>query len=325
MKNFLIWIKGYILHDCIWIAIILMFAYAFSFDVLAYGYLLVLSGSLLLLHYGYLLYRYVYLYRQLQVVEHQLPQIVHTLETNDPFFQRMFGMLEQLVEEDQSFRQQAYQQQKQLVQFYSIWVHQIKTPIAALSLYIQNLPIEYQDQMKIVLFKIEEYVQMVLQYSKVTVHDHDFLFQKIHLQKLVHQCVKKYALHFILKKLTIHIDVADEIVISDAKWLELIIEQLISNAIKYTPKGGITIHYEQGTLKIQDTGIGIQKEDLPKIMEFGYTGNNGHQQTKSTGIGLYIAKTTATILNLQMHIESQVQQGTTVYLEGFKEYDKIVR
>ena len=209
-------------------------------------------------------------------------------------------------------------------EYYTLWVHQIKTPISALRLILQNSP-DTPEKAVIVqeLFDIERYADLALQYAKIGSIASDLVIEHCDLAAIVHESVKKYALLFIYKKLKIEISPLSASVISDAKWLRFIVEQILSNAVKYTKKGGIHIYMEQERLVIEDTGMGIRPEDLPLIFEKGYTGYNGRVDNRASGIGLYLSKKAADSLSVQISAASALGKGTRVYLRFPKETEWI--
>lgn len=168
------------------------------------------------------------------------------------------------------------------------------------------------------LFKTEQYVEMVLSYLRMEEMSSDMMLQWYPLDDIVRQAVKKFSPLFIMKKIRLEYLKCETMVLTDEKWLVFVLEQLLSNALKYTAKGTITIYQEEGgygRLVIKDTGIGIQAEDLPRIFDKGFTGYNGRQHKKSTGIGLYLCKCVCDKLNHKITVESDVGKGTQVYLE----------
>lgn len=211
------------------------------------------------------------------------------------------------------------QKERELSDFYTMWVHQIKTPIAALGLLLQTSP-DNTFAMKNELFKIERYVDIILGYLRMDDMNHDLTLKHHSLETLVKQAVKKYSSLFIQSKLSLQMEQLSLQVLTDEKWLVFAIEQLLSNAIKYTPKGSIHIYATSNqeanlvktSLTIQDTGIGISSEDLPRIFERAFTGYNWRIDKKSSGLGLYLCKTILQKLGHEISITSKPQQGTCV-------------
>lgn len=276
--------------------------------------------------------------KELQHSLDSLPQAADNIEVQ---YQEMLmelygkcGRLEQVLSERESDEKD----------YYTLWVHQIKTPIAAMRLMLQNMGEQNTDQdtdqntrelqpkelqKKIVLlsnelFRIEQYAKMALQYVRLQETGVDLSIRPCDVYEVMKQVLKQYKSIFIEKKLTISFEPFVCEVVTDEKWLAFILEQVLSNAMKYTEKGGITIQClvnqeanedeRTYTLIVQDTGIGIRKEDLPRIYEKGFTGYNGHMDKRSTGIGLYLCKKTADMLGMQIRVESILHEGTTVKL-----------
>ena len=202
---------------------------------------------------------------------------------------------------------------QEMTDYYTLWAHQIKTPIAAMRLLFQETP---QPELEVELLKIEQYVEMVLGYLRLGSGSTDYVFREESLDSLLRQAVRKYARLFILKKISLDFQETNRSVVTDEKWLSFVIEQLLSNALKYTPEGGqIRIYNDGETVVIADNGIGIQEEDLPRVFEKGFTGFNGRENRKSTGIGLYLCREVMDRLNHGISISSRPGQGTLVRLD----------
>jgi len=200
-----------------------------------------------------------------------------------------------------------------MIDYYTLWAHQIKTPIAAMRLLLQSAESEENTELSMELFKIEQYVQMVLQYLRLDSDYTDFVLKKYSLDNIIKQAVRKYAKVFIRKKISLDFTELNCDVLTDEKWLVFVIEQVLFNALKYTNEGKISIYMEPNkTIIIEDTGIGIQAEDLPRVFEKGFTGYNGRTDKKSTGIGLYLCKRILTKLSHTIAIESEVGKGSKV-------------
>lgn len=229
--------------------------------------------------------------------------------------------------------------QSRMRDYYSMWVHQIKTPISAMKLLLeaereelgQLMCDEEQqaafkelsdnlDSFEDELFRIEEYVGMALQYQRVSSTENDFVLEKISLDGVIRDTIKKYAKIMIRRHIGINYSGTKKQVYTDEKWLAFILEQILSNAIKYTPKGFVTIETAEEKdrffITIKDTGIGIKAEDLPRVFEKGYTGYNGHADKKATGIGLYLCRQMADKLGHTIRMESELGKGTKVWI-GF--------
>ena len=203
--------------------------------------------------------------------------------------------------------------------YFTLWAHQIKTPIAAMRLILQTRPENSAGELSQELFRVEQYVEMVLNYLRLDSDSTDFVFKTCDLDGIIRQCVRKYAKQFIRRKISLEYGGTDVQVLTDEKWLSFVIEQLLSNALKYTNTGSIRIFTRGETLVIEDTGIGIAPEDLPRVFEKGYTGYNGRTDKKATGIGLYLCKRILQKLGHEISISSVVGQGTSVSIDLSRE------
>lgn len=248
--------------------------------------------------------------------------------------------------------------QSQMRDYYSMWVHQIKTPISAMKLLLEaereelgqlicddeqsqchigdmtggNIGAALKQQAALTelsdnvasfedeLFRIEEYVSMALQYQRVSSTENDFVLEKVSVDGVIRDTIKKYAKIMIRRHIGINYSGTKKQVYTDEKWLAFILEQILSNAIKYTPQGYVTIETAEEKdrffITIKDTGIGIKAEDLPRVFEKGYTGYNGHADKKATGIGLYLCRQMADKLGHTIRMESELGKGTKVWI-GF--------
>ena len=224
-------------------------------------------------------------------------------------------LIQRLVRENRQRQAAADSMLEDLTSYYTLWVHQIKTPIAAMDLLLQAGP-DRATEMEIELQKIAQYVDMVLQYLRLDSTAKDLVLQRCQLDAVVRQTVRKYAKLFILKKIQLVFQETKWEVLSDEKWLCFLLEQLLSNALKYTPEGGkISIFLDGETnLVIADTGIGIAPEDLPRVFEKGFTGNNGRMDKKATGIGLYLCRRVTNLLGHTISIASEPGVWTQVRL-----------
>ena len=206
---------------------------------------------------------------------------------------------------------------KQGRDYYTLWSHQVKTPIAAMSLLLQD---EHPDRqaMELELLKMGQYVDMALQYQRLEATENDLAMGKHQLDALVRRAVRQVSPLFIGKQVGLELDALNREVLTDEKWLAFVLEQLLTNAVKYTPPGGrVRLYLGEGpcTLVVADTGIGIRPEDLPRVFEWGYTGGNGRMEQRSTGIGLALCRRVMDLLGHGIRLESSVGAGTRVYLD----------
>ena len=286
---------------------------------IAYGMLLCL-GILLVavtmdgISYGRRHRELLALRQSITVSLENLPEPGEILEED---YQRLLGLL---AEEKMRIWNTAVSEKRDLMEYYTMWVHQVKTPIAALKLLIEeevDIPGEEEplgedrerlqqqrekrrDEELQQLFAIEQYVNMALSYMRLGSETTDFVLRQTDLDGVIRMAVRRYARHFISKKITLHYEETGARVLTDEKWLGFVLGQLLMN------------------LTITDTGIGIRAEDLPRVCEKGYTGYNGHANQKSTGIGLYLCSTILKKLGHSFTITSQEGTGTRVTI-GFPE------
>lgn len=204
--------------------------------------------------------------------------------------------------------------------YYATWVHQIKAPIAVMKVMLQQEDTPENRELSAELFRVEQYAEMALCYVRLGEGTSDLVIQEYDLDTIIRKAVRKYAGQFIRRRIRLVYEGTAVRVITDEKWLSFIIEQLLSNAVKYTSEGSVTIAVEDGKkLSVTDTGIGISPEDMPRIFEKGYTGYNGRLDKKSTGIGLYLCRKAAEKLGHVLTAESEPGKGSrfTIDLESY--------
>lgn len=230
-------------------------------------------------------------------------------------------------------RRNTTEKKKDMADYYTMWTHQIKTPIAALRLLLQDDDAGEGGQCsrrrqaeREELFKIEQYAEMALYFARLDNLSSDLLFRRCDVQEIVKQAVRKYSVLFLSSGLSFQMEEFEVWAVTDEKWLSFVVEQVFSNALKYTNQGGIAIygadeegnrqHGQASYLVIEDTGIGIRESDLPRIFERGFTGYNGRMERKSTGIGLYLCEQIMRRLSHTIRVISTPGRGTKVIL-GF--------
>ena len=206
-----------------------------------------------------------------------------------------------------------------LVDYYTLWVHQIKTPIAATRLLVAEVSErELKRQLEQEILKIDSYTNLVLQYLRLESFHDDLVLKKENIENLVKEVIRKYAIFFIQKSLSINMHDLDRSIVTDKKWLLVVIEQILSNSLKYTNEGGIEIYMDGQDLCIKDTGIGIKNSDVLRVFERGFSGYNGRMTQQSSGLGLYLTQKISQELGHQIRIESELGQGTTVRIKFAK-------
>lgn len=201
---------------------------------------------------------------------------------------------------------------RETVDYYTLWVHQIKSPIAAMGLMLQDDETDRGRELKTELFRIERYVELVLGYLRLGSESTDYTIRSYPLLPILRRAARKYAPLFIRGKVSLDLEETELSVITDEKWLQLVVEQILSNAVKYAPGGHVRVSVRGESLVIQDDGVGISPEDLPRIFEKGFTGCNGRLEGRSTGIGLYICRRICRRLGHTITVDSEPGRGTRV-------------
>ena len=323
MKTVLAWLKFRLWQIVLFSGLILIFSAVVWLSgaggVLA-GYTALLSGVLALLLALLDLRRFALRHRQLsdalksiRVSDEQLPPPENLIEEDYRQLIRALGEEKQRQTSAMDLRMSDMQD------YFTLWAHQIKTPIAAMRLILQTKPENSATEIEGELFRVEQYVEMVLNYLRLDSDSTDFVFKTCALDGIIRQCVRKYAKQFIRKKISLEYQGTALQVLTDEKWLCFVIEQILSNALKYTAAGSIRIFTQGETLVIADTGMGIAPEDLPRVFEKGYTGYNGRTDKKATGIGLYLCKKILQKLGHGISISSEVGKGTRVSIDLSRE------
>lgn len=204
---------------------------------------------------------------------------------------------------------------REMIDYYTVWAHQIKTPIAAMKLSLQGEDTPLSRRLSSDLFRIEQYVEMVLAFLRIDSDYSDYVFRQKDVDDIIRQSVRKFAPEFIGRKIGLEYEGVHRDIVTDEKWLGFVFEQLLSNALKYTREGSVKIYLrDENTLCIEDTGIGIAPEDLPRIFDKGYTGANGRQDKSASGLGLYLCKTICDRLGIKISAESEIGRGTVISL-----------
>ena len=297
----------------IFIFILIFYLYNLPFEVLFYSSSLCFIVALIVSIIDFNNYRKSYIdlkYLESNILNN-MEDLSKSLDIRVEYYQKI---IERLHNEVEKLKIEDNKKMEDLVDYYSMWIHQIKTPIAALNFLLDNEETDVK-AFRQELFKIERYVEMVLTYIRLGSETSDYVITSINLDEVVRENIKKYATLFINKKIKLNYVSHETYVISDKKWLGFAFEQLLSNAIKYTKSGGeISINISESKLIIEDNGIGIYEEDLPRIFEQSFTGLNGRYEKKSSGLGLYLCKKTLDKLQHKIEITSKVNKGTKVMI-----------
>lgn len=255
--------------------------------------------------------------RSLTMVENSIDVTLDNLPKTSNQIEKMYTeLLKLLTNEKNEEVNNILNSKKETMEYVTLWSHQIKTPITALQLLANDTDEEIRIEILNRLFEIEQYQDMMLQYLRLEGGGSDYVLADYSVKDMVNQVVKYFARIFISKGISVKIQVDESRkVVTDEKWMVFVLKQLISNALKYTSKGEICISFDNDELLIKDSGIGIAKEDLPRIFDRGYTGYNGRKDKKATGLGLYLTKQILDRLNHKIEIDSQIGVGTRVFIK----------
>lgn len=322
MKTFLAYISGYRHMVILAAAYLLIFAtvlYAAEVpaETVLYAGALCLAFTAVYALVGF--YRYYKRVSALKRTLSELPETLESLPTPQNESERLYTqMLQKTYAEYERAALEHRRREADMRNYYTMWVHQIKTPISALRLLIQSgaRSAELQNE----IFHIEQYVEMALNYQRLFCGSSDLVITRRSLDSAVRTSIRKYSKQFIMKRLKLEYEPGDITVLTDEKWLCFVIEQVLSNSLKYTSAGEIKICTVGRTLMISDTGIGIAAEDLPRIFDCSYTGYNGRAEKRSSGIGLYLCSEVCRRLGHGISITSEVGKGTCVSIT-FNEAD----
>ncbi|TDM16001.1 HAMP domain-containing histidine kinase [Macrococcoides canis] len=198
-----------------------------------------------------------------------------------------------------------------------MWVHQIKTPITASKLLLEDPNENVVSSVRNEVLQIDNYTNLALNYLKLMNQKTDMLFMEVSIDEIVRPLIKRYSIQFIHYQTKLHYDKSNAMVLTDAKWASIMIEQLLNNALKYARGKDvwITFNDDSKTLSIRDNGIGINASDLPKIFDKGFSGYNGRLSEKSSGIGLYIVNTISKRLGHKVSVNSTINEGSTFTIQ----------
>lgn len=283
------------IHTCLFVfTSLFIFAVVFGLFQIEWRLYWVGAALILLIYFLYLVYRAIHFKKEM-VLKHQVEQLT-----------------EQLKEERNTNRIA----RQDVEEYFLLWVHQVKTPITASYLLIDEYPQEQASLLRQEIVKIENYTNMVLNYLKVLNPATDMDFKWITIDEFIRPLLKKYRVPFIYSNITLHYEKTDQKILTDPNLTSLMVEQILSNALKYTKNEiWITFHEETNELSIRDNGIGIRSEDLQKIFDKGYAGMNGQLDTRSSGIGLYLVQLISKRLNQKVHVTSTVGVGSTFTIQ----------
>ena len=270
---------------------------------------LVLGLGLLLLDFRAVRVRH----ETLQILLRQLPVLPQELPAAPEIAEADYAALTAALCSQQSrLLTQMNGRYQDMIDYYTLWAHQIKTPIASMRLSLQAEDSARSRRLLQELSRTEQYVEMVMVYIRLD-GGSDLVLRSCSVDAIVRASVRRFAGEFITHRLKLDYTPLDVSCVTDEKWLRVVVEQVLSNALKYTREGGISIYLEAPkTLVIRDTGIGIAPEDLPRIFEKGFTGYNGRGDQKASGLGLYLCRRVCAKLGHTITAESTPDHGTAI-------------
>ena len=251
---------------------------------------------------------------QTEGIAERLPEAINALEGD-------YQELVRIMSRERLRREEEWDKRyRDMVEYYTLWAHQIKTPIASMDLQLQSQDTSLARQLSVELARIGQYVEMVLVFLRLDSQSTDYVFREYALDEILRRSLRSFAGEFISRRLKLCYTPTELKVVTDEKWLSFVVEQVLSNALKYTPAGGtIRIYGDGDTVVIADSGIGIREEDQARVFEKGFTGYNGRADKKSTGIGLYLCRQVMDRLNHSISLTSRPGQGTLVRLDLSRE------
>lgn len=294
---------------------VVLFLSGLPAEPVRYAALLCAVGGVVCALPGYLQYRRRY--KAAELALQGLPEAVDRLrapsgaveEAYDAALRRLCAMLAKSETDRQ-------RQRIENADYFTMWIHQIKTPIAAMQLILREQDDARSRELLAELFRIDQYAEMALTYARLESPTTDLVLRRCAVEPIVRSVVRQYAGQFVRRHVALRCEIEPVCVLTDEKWLAFILGQLLSNAVKYTENGTVTVRVtKELVLSVSDTGIGIAPEDLPRIFEKGFTGYNGRAGRKSTGLGMYLSRCAAEKLGHRISVQSAPGQGTTVSVD----------
>ncbi|HIE1210252.1 histidine kinase, partial [Staphylococcus aureus] len=219
---------------------------------------------------------------------------------------------EDLRIENHKLRNDFINYQSELESYFLMWVHQIKTPITASKLLLEDPDEHVISNVRNEVLQIDNYTNLALNYLKLMNQKTYMVFMEVSVDELIRPLIKRYAIQFIHHQTKLHYEKSEAVILTDAKWASIMIEQILNNALKYARGKDVWITFDENTkkLSIRDNGIGINASDLPKIFDKGFSGYNGRISEKSSGIGLYIVSTISKRLGHKVSATSTLNDGS---------------
>lgn len=329
-------VSFYIVEALIFMMVAALYGYGSVLSNMTYALGIVAFFGACYLLWDYLVYRKKYgELQRLLVAEERAGNMPQTASAMEQAYGQIIAAQEA---EKKALVTRLDEKQQNMADYYTMWTHQIKAPLSAMDLLLQNADVAGNEnrltdsdvetqiarQLREEVFKTGQYVDMALHYARMESISADLSFARLDVDELVKKALKKFWILFSGAGINLQLETCHTYVVTDGKWFSFVAEQVLSNALKYTKEGTISIYGADETgrhvkdacsfLVIEDTGIGIEESDLPRIFERGFTGYNGRMGNKSTGIGLYLCRQIMDRLGLSIRVESQRGEGTKVFL-----------
>ena len=293
------------------IGAVVFFLYAEKTEAVLYALVLWLAGAAVIFAVSFLRYRRTcrYLRQRAKTIVTEIPEASDVPKEAQALL--YVGLLRILWEENRSNRTALEAFKRETNDYYTAWVHEIKTPLSVLRLELQQEDSDRAHALLGQLQRVEDYVGMALCFARLTPDASDLLYRRQRLDPIVKAAARKYSSFFVSKNISfVYKDTGAEI-LTDEKWLGFLLEQLLSNAVKYTERGEVAVFLDENqVLHVKDTGIGIAPEELPRIFDKGFTGGNGRAQQRSTGLGLYLSQRAAERIGAVLTVQSEVGKGS---------------
>lgn len=300
-------IKAHSLVIFIIFFILMLFSISFGIDRNYIYYILILATFFFISSLVISYIKFHKIYKEITMWTNDFSSSPNYLIEKSKIYENIMTIYEKNKDMENSFEDKM----RVFKEYVSMWAHQIKTPLFSLDLILNDHPID-DHAAKAELFAIEEYIETLLSYTRLESLSTDFVFEEASLDELISSSIKKYSKVFIRKKNKVDFKPTGLMLTTDKKWFAFILDQILSNSNKYTQEGTISFYMDGQKLIIEDTGIGIRDEDLPRVFDKSYTGYNGRIYKKSTGIGLSLVKSASENLAIDVSIESKLGEGTKV-------------
>ena len=301
-----------IVFHCIYVSIFML--YQENYELVLYAFVLCMLFGCILMIIDYM--NFVKKITEIENLNKRINYDINSLKPNCNDIENGYiDLIKTLFEYNSNMIMNNDKKNDESKMYYLMWTHQIKTPIQALRLLVNDYNEDNVDEIYHQIFSIEQYVEMVINYNKIDSISNDLLIKEYEIDSIIRGVIRKFSKLFIKSKLKLNYETLDYFILTDDKWFTIVLEQIISNAIKYTNNGSISIYLNGDNLIIEDTGIGISEEDLNRVFENGYTGYNGRYDKKSTGIGLFMCKRIMYKLSHKIKIESKINHGTKVIID----------